>query len=412
MPGANDRIGPYQLIRKLGKGAFGEVWLAKNVKVLAAREVALKIPLDEEIDLDAIRHEAAIWIAASGHTNVLPIIEADVYSDYVVIASEYAPDGSLEQWLKRHGGRAPSIAEAVEMTRGILAGLEHLHARRIIHRDLKPANILLQGATPRIADFGISRVFKSTSHSQMSAGTPVYMAPEAFQRKRNEQTDLWSVGVILYQILAGRLPFTGQDIAEVMGAIMNEEPPSLPNSVPASLRQVVAKALKKKPAERYQSAAEMCAALTLRHNEEETQPRPILPKPLPLQRPKPRLSRARNWLIATAIGLAVVAVYYHVMEFTYDIGRLDSIFAPFPVGTFIYLFISGLIISSISKLTLSDRYPGGFIVTLIIAMLGGVIGKSITRVLRIQDYYQLLWALGEIIALVLYHVALRYRTKR
>lgn len=104
---ANDRIGPYQLINKLGEGAFGEVWLAKNVTALAAREVALKIPLDDEIDLDSIRAEAAIWIKASGHANVLPIIEANVYDDYVVIASEYAPDGSLEQWLKNHGGRAP-----------------------------------------------------------------------------------------------------------------------------------------------------------------------------------------------------------------------------------------------------------------------------------------------------------------
>lgn len=220
------------------------------------------MPLKSEIDLDAIRAEAAIWIKASGHANVLPIIEANVYDDYVVIASEYAPDGSLEQWLKKHGVRAPSVEAAVEMTSGILAGLEYLHARKIIHRDLKPANILLQGSTPRIADFGISRVFKSTSQSAVMAGTPAYMAPEAFSRKRNEQTDLWSVGVILYQILAGRLPFEGQDMAEMMGAIMNEEPEPLHASVPAWLRQVLAKALKKNPAERFQSAAEMRMALT------------------------------------------------------------------------------------------------------------------------------------------------------
>src|SRR5262249_22312245 len=132
----------------------------------------------------------------------------------------------------------------------------------IIHRDLKPANILLQGVTPRIADFGISRVFKSTSQSAVMAGTPAYMAPEAFSRRRNEQTDLWSVGVILHQILAGRLPFVGQDMAEIMGAILTEEPETLPASVPAWLRQAIAKALKKNPAERYQSAREMLKALT------------------------------------------------------------------------------------------------------------------------------------------------------
>ena len=282
MPKANDRIGPYQLINKLGKGAFGEVWLAKNVTALAAREIALKIPLDDEVDLEAIRAEAAIWIKASGHANVLPIIEANVYDNYVVIASEYAPGGSLEQWLKKYGGRAPSVEAAIEMTNGILAGLEYLHVRKIIHRDLKPANILLQGATPRIADFGISRVFKSTSQSAVMAGTPAYMAPEAFSRKRNEQTDLWSVGVILYQILAGRLPFVGQDMAEIMGAIINEEPEPLPASVPAWLRQVIAKALKKNPAERYKLATEMRTALSPSYREKIIVEPPM---PKPLERP-------------------------------------------------------------------------------------------------------------------------------
>jgi formylglycine-generating enzyme required for sulfatase activity/tRNA A-37 threonylcarbamoyl transferase component Bud32 len=262
MPKANERIGPYQLINKLGKGAFGEVWLAKNVTALAAREVALKIPLDDEIDLEAIRAEAAIWIKASGHANVLPIIEANVYDDYVVIASEYAPDGSLEQWLKNHGGRAPSVEAAIEMMRGILDGLGHLHSRQIIHRDLKPANILLQGSTPRLTDFGISRVLKSTSRSATVSGTPVYMAPEAFDARRNQQTDLWSASVILYEMLTGQLPFIGQDWAELYGAIRGREPEPLPDETPGWLRELMAKALKKNPAERFQSASEMQAALT------------------------------------------------------------------------------------------------------------------------------------------------------
>ncbi len=133
------------------------------------------------------------------------------------------------------------------MTFGILAGLEHLHGRSIIHRDVKPDNVLLLGATPRLADFGISRVLKSISKSAVTAGTPPYMAPEAFNRKRNQQTDIWSAGVMFYQLLSGRLPFDGNDMAELYGAILNEEPDPLPAVVPEWMRQVVAKSLTKEP---------------------------------------------------------------------------------------------------------------------------------------------------------------------
>jgi hypothetical protein len=261
MPRANDRIGPYQLINKLGAGGFGEVWLAQDFSGSSPREVAVKTPLDAEIDLDALLQVATLWARATGHLNVLEFLAARVFDGQVVLVSEYAPDGSLKDWLRRNGGRAPSVGAAVEMALGILAGLEHLHARSIIHRDIKPENVLLQGATPRLADFGISRVLKSTAKNTFIAGTPHYMAPEAFNRKRNQQADLWSVGVMLYQMLSGRLPFDGDDMAEIYGAILNEEPDPLPAAVPEWLRQVVAKTLAKEPERRYQSAQEMREAL-------------------------------------------------------------------------------------------------------------------------------------------------------
>ena len=131
MPKPNDRIGPYQLERKLGQGAFGEVWLAHDVdNLVVTNAVALKLPLDDDVDLNAIRLEAQVWVAASGHPNVLPMLEARVYNGQVVITSEYAPDGSLQQWLKVNGGKAPTIEAGLAMTRGILDGLAHLHSRR------------------------------------------------------------------------------------------------------------------------------------------------------------------------------------------------------------------------------------------------------------------------------------------
>jgi formylglycine-generating enzyme required for sulfatase activity/tRNA A-37 threonylcarbamoyl transferase component Bud32 len=258
---AGDKIGPYTLVRRLGRGTFGVVWLAEKRTTLAATKVALKLPNDDDIDLEAVKREASVWVEASGHPNVLPIIDADIYDEQVVIVSEYAPDGSLNDWLKEHGGRAPTIEAAVEMTLGILDGLSHLHARRIIHRDLKPANILLQGRTPRLVDFGLARVLKTTSQSSNVSGTYAYMPPEAFDGKRSEQTDVWSAGVILYQMLTGNLPYPQTDDAALIGALLTREPEPPPDDLPAALREVLHRALQKNPAARYQSVAEMRGAL-------------------------------------------------------------------------------------------------------------------------------------------------------
>ncbi len=144
----------------------------------------------------------------------------------------------------------------------MLLGLEHLHSKNIIHRDLKPDNILLQGETPRLADFGIARVLKTTSpYSTMIAGAPAYMAPEAYRGRRSEQTDLWAVGVILYQLLAGFLPFAREDQVSTMYAVLNDKPAPLTSSVPDFLRSVVTKSLAKEPEQRYRSAREMREAV-------------------------------------------------------------------------------------------------------------------------------------------------------
>src|SRR5262249_50839007 len=94
----NVRIGPYILIRLLGRGQFGEVWLAEKRTLVATTECALKMPLQRDVDLETVKREAAVWIAATGHPNIIGLIDADVYDGQVVIASEYAPGGSLEVW--------------------------------------------------------------------------------------------------------------------------------------------------------------------------------------------------------------------------------------------------------------------------------------------------------------------------
>lgn len=257
---AGQQIGIYTLIDHIGRGGFGEVWRAERRTKILTTTVAVKLLLDEQVDHATIQQEAQLWAQASGHPNVLPIIEANDYDGQVVIVSEYSPDGSLEDLLKKNDGLVP-ITRAVELTVGILKGLEFLHSRKIIHRDLKPANILLQGDTPRLADFGISWLMRTTSVSVTIAGTPHYMAPEAFEGRRNVQTDIWSIGVILYQLLTGELPFPQKDYWELRDAIATKEAASLPETVSQGLRKIISKALSKNSAERYSTAREMLQAL-------------------------------------------------------------------------------------------------------------------------------------------------------
>jgi serine/threonine protein kinase len=242
-----EHLGPYTLVRKIGRGNFGVVWLAERRTQFSTTQFALKLPIDDDVNLDTIRQEAEVWAKVGSHPNVLPLMYADVYDGQVVIVSQYAPDGSLAEWLKRHGGHAPSMRSAVEMADGIMAGLQHLHSQRIIHRDLKPRNILLQGETPRLADFGLARILQTSISSNIVAGTPAYMAPEAFRGHRSEKTDLWSAGVILYELVAGKLPYPQSDTESLAWAIINEKPEPLPNNLPPPMGHIIERALQKDP---------------------------------------------------------------------------------------------------------------------------------------------------------------------
>ena len=149
------------------------------------------------------------------------------------------------------------------MTRGILAGLQHLHAlppRPLVHRDLKPANVLLRGDTPLLTDFGLSRAFSSSAFTQ-AGGTPAYMPPESFDDRFSPQTDIWAAGVTLYRMLKGELPFPQRDLTALIGAILNREPEPLPGYVPSAVAAVIFRALMKDPDRRFASADEMQAAL-------------------------------------------------------------------------------------------------------------------------------------------------------
>lgn len=256
------RIGPYSLTREIGRGTFGVVWLAERRGRLATTRVALKLPVGlSNTDLQLLVRESEIWTRSSGHPNVMPVIEAEEYNGTVVIVTEYAQEGSLETWLTKNNHRAPTLEAALFMTTGILTGLSYLHTRGVIHRDLKPANILLQGGIPRITDFGLARLSCSTKHSYSVAGTPEYMAPEVWRGNRSEQTDLWSVGVMLYEMLTGASPFPNDTWEGLRRAVEFQEPQRLPDAVPARVQNAVYTALQKDPQSRFRSADEMVASL-------------------------------------------------------------------------------------------------------------------------------------------------------
>ncbi len=265
-------IKDYTLKKFLGKGGFGEVWLAEKKIEIADKKVpfALKFISDSShgiSDYSSVKREINTWIDASGNKNIISVQDGFVYENLFVIVSEYANNGSLRQWLREHGGKSPGLEKTVEIMSGILDGLTHLHAQNIIHRDLKPENVLLKGDVPCIADFGVSRIVETASLEISQAGTntagsPLYMSPESFERIRPApQIDIWSAGVMLFEMLSGKTPYSADTIPSLIYEIVTKEPRSLPADIPQSFHKVVKKALAKNISDRFSSAREMREAL-------------------------------------------------------------------------------------------------------------------------------------------------------
>ncbi len=265
--------GKYLLERELGAGGMGQVFLAQDTTI--DRAVAIKL-LHRDLAMDpAVRKRfetEAKAIARLRHPNCVLLYEFG-YSDQLealFAAFEYVEGSSLEAWV----GQQLPIGHVLEIGRQVAEGIHHAHGQKIIHRDLKPDNIMVSTDSDgqlnvKVLDFGIARITedeKTTRLTKMGQmfGTPPYMSPEQIQAKKDVTilADLYAIGVILYELVEGRLPFIGETVIETCMAHLSEEVPPLEREgVPAELETIIFRCLEKHAEDRYESGRALARAL-------------------------------------------------------------------------------------------------------------------------------------------------------
>jgi tRNA A-37 threonylcarbamoyl transferase component Bud32 len=254
-------FGPFELRDKIGSGGMASVYL--GVQKSLDRLVVLKVlypHLAEDEKLVTRFEREARAAAMLRHENIVQVIDCGRFEDLSYIAMEFVEGHDLKRWLELHG--PPPLDMALLMLRDICRGLEHAHSHRIVHRDIKPANIMLtRDGTIKIMDFGLARRGEDTTAMTVVGsvlGTPAYMSPEqATGEMVDERADIFSAGVVGYELLGGRRPFLGDTYSTVLREILTVEPPSIATLnplLPDEVVDIVHKMLHKDASKRYQSS--------------------------------------------------------------------------------------------------------------------------------------------------------------
>ncbi|MBL0730488.1 serine/threonine-protein kinase [Piscinibacter sp. HJYY11] len=267
-------IGRYALKYQIGEGGLGRVFAAHDPllsRLIAIKTLNLEIAAEEREAFNALFLNEARAAGGLSHPHIVTVFDAGVSDQGAYIAMELLKGRDLRQ-LRLEGWK-PTPTQAALIVRRVSDALAYAHSKGVVHRDIKPANIFMVGRTqPRVLDFGIARVaHQHENEGDIAGGSPYYMSPEQVQHAAvDRRTDVFSLGVVLYELLTGTRPFRGNSLQEITGAVVHLVPPKaheVDASVPKALSEITAKAMEKNPDDRFRSARAL--SRELRHWLEE-----------------------------------------------------------------------------------------------------------------------------------------------
>ncbi len=252
-------VGKYKILAPLGSGGFGTVFLAQDTWL--DNKVALKVPhRQQNLDFGELLHEPRL-LRSLNHPNIVTVFAAEKQEGVFFIVMEYVAGETLETIVMREG--AMEITRALDFAVQIANAVDHAHRNNVIHRDLRPGNVLVsEKGLVKVADFGTSRVLEIAAHGTTVIGSPPYMAPEQFHGKAVFSSDLYSLGVTMYQMLTGILPYETPSPAELQKLMTGElvSAPRLKNpKIPKAVNDIVMKAMTPDVSGRYQRASDLLA---------------------------------------------------------------------------------------------------------------------------------------------------------
>jgi serine/threonine protein kinase len=263
----------FELLELLGRGGFAHTYRARVIdpeliEEYGTNEIALKVPLAgkqralrKDFEMNAVLH---VRLKPLRSLNLVRYLGVEIFRGQLVMAMEYISGGSLRKKLGSiDSQKRVAAAEAADIAEGILCGVAVIHQEHIFHRDIKPENILMDGRTPKVADMGIARMLESNELASSTTGTLYYMSPEILGEVGADfRSDLWSVGVTLYEMVTGKLPFGNKNTPMgTMADLIRRADPVPPNEIlqeiPKTLNEIIMKALRKDPSGRFATADEM-----------------------------------------------------------------------------------------------------------------------------------------------------------